>query len=231
MHSRTQAVFAWSGPFAVALFFIGLVIAQFFPPPSPSLDAETVAALYRENTTAIRIGMVFFLISGVFTAPFVALISLNIRRIEGSRTPLIAYAQLAAGSAGIVFFVLPAILFLLTAYRPERSLEMTQTLNDLSWFVTIIAYPCNWMQCILTGLAIFSDKRAQPLFPRWLGYFNFWVALLFLPGSLLAFVYSGPFAWNGLFAFWIPGAAFGGWYIAMTLMMLKAIKRQDVEPA
>lgn len=37
------------------------------------------------------------------------------------------------------------------------------------------------------------------------------------------------FPWNGLFAFWIPGAAFGGWYIAMTLMMLRAIKRPDQE--
>ena len=71
-----------------------------------------------------------------------------------------------------------------------------------------------------------ADCGKQPVFPRWVGYFNFWVGLLFVPGGMITFFKSGPFAWNGIIAFWIPASVFGTWFLVMTPMLLKAIQQQ-----
>jgi len=221
-----QRMFAWGGVAALALFFLGFFFSGFIPPLSPSLNAEQVAAYYQEHQTGILVGMTFMMISGMLISPFVALISEQLKRIEGS-TPLLAYAQLSAGSMGIMFFILPAICFLITAYRPDRPVEITHLMNDMSWIVTVLPWPMAFIQNICIGLAVISDKSARPVFPRWLGFFNFWIALMLVPASALVFVKSGPFAWNGLFPFWIPATVFGLWFGTMLVLLLSAIKQQQ----
>jgi hypothetical protein len=76
---------------------------------------------------------------------------------------------------------------------------------------------------VVCGLAILKHAARNPVFPRWAGFFNLWSALIFLPGSLLPFFKAGPFACNGLLAFWLPGTIFGIWYIVMQVLVLKAI--------
>ena len=77
------------------------------------------------------------------------------------------------------------------------------------------------LQGIVIGLAILKDKRETPLFPRWVGFYNFWVALLVMPGALVPFFKSGPFAWNGLLAWWLVLAAFASWFVVMWLVMYR----------
>jgi hypothetical protein len=228
MHARTQKICAWSGFIGTMIFFTGLLFAGWFPPPSPSLSPQDVADMYQQNTTGIRIGTLLIMISGMFIAPMVAVITVQMKRIEG-KSSVLAYTQLSAGTAGILFFVLPGLMFLITAYRPDRPIDLTYMMNDMSWFVTVLVWPMAFMQNVALGFAILNDKRAEPVFPRWLGYFNFWVAVLFVPASLLAFVYVGPFAWNGLFPFWIPAFVFGGWYVVLPIMLVKAIEQQQLE--
>jgi hypothetical protein len=83
-----------------------------------------------------------------------------------------------------------------------------------------------FVQCLAVGACILKDK-AEDVYPRWLGYFNIWVAVLFLPGSLLYFFKDGPFAWNGLFVWWIPLSVFFGWFIVMFVMTIKSLNRQE----
>ena len=222
-----QRLFAWGGVFALLLFFLGFAFSGFIPPLSPAMSADEVAAYYREHQTGILIGMTFMMISGMLISPFVALISEQMRRIEGS-TPLLPWAQLSAGSMGIMFFILPAVFFLVTAYRPERPAEITHLMNDFSWIITVLPWPMAFMQNICIGLAVLSDRSANPVFPRWLGFFNFWIAVGFVPASALVFVKSGPFAWNGLFPFWLPATLFGIWFGIMLWVLLRAIKQQEL---
>lgn len=228
LHSKTQRLCAWSGIVGVAFFFVAFIFAQFIPPPGPSLTQEQVAALYQQNTNGIRIGMLFMMVSGMFISPLVAVISVHLRRIEGA-TPIMTYTQLSAGSVGILFFIIPAVCFLITSFRPDRPPELTYLMNDFSWIITIIVWPPAFMQNVSIGVAILSDKSPHPIFPRWLGYFQFWIALLFVPGAAVPFFKTGPFAWNGILAFWIPGSVFSLWFIVMLVMLLKAIKRQEQE--
>jgi hypothetical protein len=55
----------------------------------------------------------------------------------------------------------------------------------------------------------------QPVFPRWVGFLNFWLAVCYTVGALLPFFKRGPFAWNGLFGFWLAVVSFFGWIFVM----------------
>ena len=229
-HTAIQVACTWSGVVGVTLFFLGLWLPGFIPIPSPLLTPDQVVAMYQENLMAIRASMVLMLISGMFLPPIFAVVSIQLRRIEGA-TPVLCYTQLCAGAVNIVFFIFTGILFLLTAFRPDRPAEITYMLNDFSWFLAIMIWPPMFTQLIAIAVAILNDKGAEPVFPRWLAFANIWMALLFVPGSLIPFFKTGPFAWNGLLGFWVPATAFGIWFVVMVPMLLKAIKRQAVEAA
>ena len=229
IHSDLQRLCAWSGIVAIVLFFAAFFIAHFVPPPGPYLTQEQVAAMYQQNATGIRVGMVCMMASTMFVSPVVAVISIQMKRMEGA-TPILAYTQMSTGTVGIVTLLLPPIMFLITAFRPDRAPELTYLMNDICWFMTAIAWPPFVMQYITVAIAILRDKRPQPLFPRWVGFFNIWIAVLFLPGGwLLAFFKSGPFAWNGIFTFWLPGGLFAVWFVVMLIALLPAIKQQELE--
>ncbi|WP_445187309.1 hypothetical protein ACTXG6_09070 [Pseudonocardia sp. Cha107L01] len=66
------------------------------------------------------------------------------------------------------------------------------------------------------------------MYPRWTAYFNVWAAVLFLPGGLAYFFRTGPFAWNGVFAFWVAASTFFLWLLVMTWLTIAAI---DTEPS
>lgn len=226
--SRIQRLCAWSGMLGAGLFFSALIISNWFPPPSPSMDMEQVVAMYRQNTNHIRVGMVLFLFSSMFISPFVALISVHLRRMERGM-PLMTYTQLSMGTTTVLFSILPAICFLITAFRPQRPPEITYMWNDVSWIMAFIGGPAFIMQNISIAVAILRDTSPQPIFPRWLAFFQIWTALGLVPGCMLVFYTSGPFAWNGLFAWWLPAVVFGAWYIVMLLQLLKVIRRQEQE--
>ncbi len=221
-----QRLFTWSGIVGVLVFFLGFVLAGFIPPPSPSLTPVEVATHYAQHANGVRFGMVLTLISGMFVMPMVGVISAQIRRIKGISSAVV-YAQISAGAVGTVFFFLGAVAFVTTAYRPERAIELTYVLNDFSWIMAVITWPPACMQCLIIGIAVLSDMGTPPVFPRWVGFLNFWVAIGFVPSGLLPFFKSGPFAWNGLLVFWLAGSVFGAWFIAMTVVLLKAIRQEE----
>lgn len=220
----------WSGMIGVVLFFCGFLSSRFIPPPSPSLTVEQVVMHYQQHANGIRLGMVVMMISGMFIAPMIGVISSQLRRIKDV-SPALIYGQVSAGTANAMFFFVPAVLFVVTAYRPDRAPELTYLMNDLCWIMAVLPWPPAFIQNIIIAVAILGDKSAQPIFPRWLAYMNIWVSLGFIPGGLLPFFKSGPFAWNGIFVFWLAGSVFFLWFVAMTAMLLKAIDRQEREAA
>lgn len=210
--------------------FVGLwPAAGFFPPHLPSASAEEIAAIYQRDAIGIRIGMIVIMMAGALYAPFTAAIAAQMRRIEHRATPVLTYTQLAAGIATILLFLTPALIWTVAAYRPERPAEITQALNDLGWFFFVMPFVLGFTQNLALGFAVISDKRPRPVFPRWLGYFNFWIALLFVPGCLITFFKAGAFAWNGLLAFWLPASVFGPWFFVVSIYVMKAAKQQALD--
>src|SRR5581483_5487397 len=184
-----------------AIFLVGaLGVAHWFPPLAPSDTAEATAAIYRTETLGIRTGLLIVFL-GQILFPFLgAAIAAQTREIPGAGRVL-SYAQLAAVGSASMAMVGPLAVFFATAYRPERAPELTQALNDVGWIAFMVAFPPFVAWAVAVGAAILSDISSRPGYPRWSGYASILVGLGQMPAGLLIFFTTGPFAWNGLFAF------------------------------
>jgi hypothetical protein len=218
------------GPAAILVFFVGFAIAGFFPPMDPSLSAARVAHVYASRTTQIRLGTFIMVFSAGLVTPFAAAVAVQMRRIEGPETPVLSLTQLAAGTAGILLFLTEAMFWSIAAYRPERHPALTQLLNDIAWFFTVMPFALIFVQALAIAVAILLDDRPEPVFPRWLGYFNAWVSVLYIPGGACTFFHSGPLAWNGVLAFWMPATVYCTWFVTMAIQVTHAARRQLAAP-
>lgn len=231
MNTRLQLLCAWCGPLCAIGWVLGFwTFAGFIPPPEPGADAETIAALYRENTFGIRFGLMILMFAGSFYGAWSAVITVQMKRIEGVN-PVMAYTQLVMGAVFVLIFVIPVTVWQAAAFRPEGSPELIQRLNDLGWIMFLNPVSTILVQGLAIGAAILADKSSKPIFPRWAGYFSIWCVLIFQPGALLVFFKSGPFAWNGLLAWWIPLGVFTAWMLTMSGLLIGAIKREAASAA
>jgi hypothetical protein len=213
----------------MALFFLGFgVIAGYIPPPNPANSAADVAARYRHDANAIRAGMLISMYALVLYVPWVAVLAVQMKRIEGRHTPL-SYAQLGLGATLPVAFFPALYYFQVAAYRPERSDEAIQQLNDMGWLpFTGIIYAIT-IQNVLVGAAVLADRRPNPVFPRWYAYFSLWTGLLYCPASLDVFFKGGLFAWNGLMSWWLSLISFFAWLVVTSVLMFRAVAHQQRE--
>ena len=226
MSTRNQLLCVWSGAVYFGLFLVGFVLlARFMPPLAPTADAETVAGIFRSNTAGIRAGNVLMMLGSGLAVTFAAAIAVQLRRIEGP-VPVLAYAQLGAGTFTAVVTLMPAMIWTLMAYRPERDPQTLLLLSDFAWIWLVMPVTSVVIQCLVVGIAVLSDRGATLVYGRWVGYFNLWLSFLLLPGALITFFKTGPFAWNGLFTFWLPLSLFGLWYVVMIVTTAGAIRRQ-----
>lgn len=225
-NTSTQMLCLWSGPIGIGLWMIGFVFAAgFIVPPPPGNSASEIAQLYAENLSGIRIGLLLTMIGATLTAPMVASITAQMKRIEGRYSPL-SYTQLGLGMSGILLFIIPVMNMQAAAFRPERDVELIRLANDLGWIPFVGVWSMAALQNLAIAVSAFQDKTGR-VFPRWVGYFNVWTALLYCPGSLLYFFKQGPFAWNGLLSWWLVVAVFCTWFIVMFFVVRKAILTQS----
>jgi len=221
-----QRICAWSGVACFLLFFGGFVFAHFVPPLTPSLPADEVARHYQQHAVGIRVGATLMMISGMFYAAFTAVISEQMRRIPGVH-PTVVTTQAVAGAFACLTFMVPGLLFVVTAFRPDRDPSMTQMLNDFSWIFLVMPWPPFMVQNFSFAFAIATDRRETPLFPRWVAYVNVWAPIIFTPAVLLPHFKSGPFAWSGIFVIWIPAAVFVIQFVVNTWALLRAVATDD----
>ena len=110
---------------------------------------------------------------------------MQIRRMA-HRTPIFTYAMLGCVAGGPTLFLVANIFWLLAAFRPERSPELTQMFNDLAWITFTSQVPFLIAQSVLLALAIYFDDPHRPVLPRWVAYFNLVVAAALVPAALAA---------------------------------------------
>ncbi len=229
MNTKNQLLCTWSAPVFLTLFAIGWwFIAWFVPPPSPAAGAEEIAQIYRDNAVSIKMGMVIAMFSSGLVAPFLAVISTQMMRMEG-RFSVLSFTQMLCGAMGVVTFLIAVMIWLTLAFRPERDPQLTQLLNDLAWLLLTVTIGPAFIQNIAIAIAVFTDRNTKPVFPRWVGYFNIWVPAAFIPAMLVPFFRTGPFAWDGIIGFWVPLVDFGIWTWVMFFLLRKAIREQALE--
>ncbi|MHB8695060.1 MAG: hypothetical protein ACYDHH_27815 [Solirubrobacteraceae bacterium] len=217
---------AWCGPIATVGAIVGMVVVSgFIPAQSPSESGPTIAHWYTANVTGIRLGMVISMIAFTLFIPFGIAITLQTRRTE--TRPVMTYIQIACVAIAALEGVMATFIWVAAAFRPDAiQPNITRALNDLGWFGFLLDVPpfSVWLGAI--GIAILRDRRPAPVFPRWLGYLNLWVALLICPALLIPFFKTGPFAYNGLLALYVPFGSFFAWMVITTPCLILAIKRE-----
>ena len=227
MNSRTQLLCAWSGLAFTLLFAVGFwPLAQFVPPPAPNMTAAEVVAMYQASHTRLCLGILVMMLSTGLYLPFITVISVQIKHIEAS-PGILSRLQLVSGGLSVIFFIFACVGWGAAAFRLERSPELVMLMNDFGWMTLLMTVSTFAVQNFAIGFAILGDKNAYPVYPRWMGYFTFWVGVSFIPGVMLIFFKTGPFAWNGLFSFWLPFTAFFVWFQLMFVYMRKNIIEQS----
>lgn len=229
MNRRIQLVCAWCGPAFLVIFAIGMVpLAGFVPPPAANDSPADVVRLYTEHRTRLQAGLTLMLFSTAFVAPWMAVIGTQLNRIRIGGIKALVYAQLAAGSAFLFVVIQPVMVMIVASFRPERSPEITQALNDLAWIPFIMVFTTLMAQMLIVAAAVLLDPE-EAVFPRWVGYVSAWCAVILLPAVLLPFFKEGPFAWHGIFQFWLAATLFFGWFTVMTVALMRAIKTEPDE--
>ncbi len=220
--TRLLRIGIWSGPAMAVVTLIGAVLLGRFIPPfmNPSDAAPVLAAKYAEHATGVRVGAIVSAVGLALIGPFGGALAAQTRPAEGAR-PFLTYVQVVSVAVASVFVVLACTVWALTAFRPGAyPPEIVQYSNDLAYFLFIFTWPPFTVWFVAIALAAFKDPARAP-FPRWSGYLCLWLSAQISAGALIAFFKTGPFAYNGLFALYLPVALFFVWVVAMTVVMLR----------
>ena len=224
-----ELILFWTLP-AIAIIWVSafFLFPGFLHPMSPTMSADQVASFYRDETARIRYSMILFNWFGVGLIPTVILLAMQVRRMA-HRTPILSYSLIACAGGPPCLFLIANMFWLLGSFRPERSPELTQLLNDLAWVTFTVLVPYLIAQCLLLALAIYWDHQEQPVFKTWVAHFNVLVAVALAPAAFTALSFDGPLAWDGLLSFWVKNIAIAVWIVVMGVVLGQIILRRRAE--
>ncbi|KAE8154667.1 hypothetical protein BDV25DRAFT_135586 [Aspergillus avenaceus] len=212
------------GPLWGLTFLLGLIAMRSFPPMPPSWDADRVHAHYKAYHTGTEAAAALFIFTGGFFLPWGAVISRQISRIPNV-DPILPQLQLASAAAGVFSFIFSGIFLGVITFR-DRGPQLTLLLSDLFWISTLIQWPTLWMQSWTFAWAVFADCSARPMFPKLVAWVNVVTPIVFACATGVHTQFHGPYAWNGVFAFWMA-LGFLGLEIGLdALSMLKNVREE-----
>jgi hypothetical protein len=230
MNKRNQLICAHSVWLYIAMTLVGfLLLPRWLPPPGPNLAQEDVVRIFTNNPM-LRVGMEILMMSSGFFIPVSAAIATQMRRIEGPNH-ILSDLQLLVAGISVVPIQIASLSWLAISYRANTPPDIITVFNDLAWFMIIGAVSCPLIQSLSIGICILNDKSPNKIYPRWLGFWNIWLSLVYAPAMILPFVKTGPFAWNGVLGFWVVVNGFFIWMMLNYIWTVKAINAQDSRPA
>jgi hypothetical protein len=193
---------------------------------SPEASATEVADFYRENLSRVRYSMILF---NWFCVALIPVLMLIVERMRGMahRTPVLRYCVIGVAGAAPIVFLTSTVFWLIAAFRPDRSPDLTLLYNDLAWITFTCGVPFLVALYLFLALAIAYDDQDEPVFPRWVAWWNVVAAVALVPAGFAGLTLSGPFAWDGLVSFWVRNTAIGLWIVVMAVALRQAMAREQ----
>lgn len=224
----SQKIGLWCNLVFVALTAVGwLGIAHFYAPAPADLGLEATKEWFTETYQwRVIIGCTIFYIAAGLLTPGSIAFGIMLSKIEGRR-PLFSITTAVCGVfiSLIVFFNCCA--WIVAAYRPEFGADVIQAWYDWAWFAFLLGWIYLAIEMVASGIVELMDDSPEPMIPRWLTWLTFAGAASVFFASGPAFFKSGPFAYHGLLAFYLPVLVWGAYLAVTSLYMLKALERQQ----
>lgn len=210
----------------VALTVVGwLGIAHFWAPAPADLGIDATKLWFSEEYKwQTIIGCTIFYIAAGFLTPGSIQLAIMLSKIEG-RFPL---WSITAGVCGIFISIIiffNCCAWIVCAYRPEFGADVIQAWYDWSWFAFLLGWIYLIIEMVATAVVEMMDKRETPMIPRWFTWLTFASGATLITAAGPAFFKSGPFAYHGLFAFYLPVAVWGLYLVGTSWFMLKELDR------
>lgn len=217
-----QLICFWSVPVFYSLFgLIFVPLSWMMPPRSP--DASLPAIIEFMQSPKLLIACTMLVLALGLSAVGNAVYLSQMRRMSVS--PVFRFAFMAGAMTGaIVGCLFPMFCFGLGAFRPGYDPEILALLYDFGYLAFIGCMGCFFLNWSCLALAILLDENN--ILPRWLGYYTVWQSVTELFVATVWIAKTGPFAWDGLLAFWFNMVIYVPWQIIVYACVYRAIINQ-----
>jgi hypothetical protein len=217
-----QYICFWSVPFFYNLFGLVFVpLSWMMPPRSPSSSLPAIVNFMQSPN--LLIACTILILSVGLSAVGNACYMVQMRRMSVS--PVFRFAFMAGSIVGaIVGCLFPMFCFGLGAFRPGYEPQILAMLYDFGYLSFIGSLGCFCLNWSMLGLSILLDKNN--ILPKWLGYYVVWQFMTEFFVATVWIAKTGPFAWDGLLAFWFNMVIYVPWQIIIYVCIYRAIKNQ-----
>ncbi|MGQ0625467.1 MAG: hypothetical protein ACT4PP_12565 [Sporichthyaceae bacterium] len=212
----------------VALTAIGwLGIAHFILPAEANLTAEETKEWFTDtHRTGVILGCTIFYIAAGLLTPGSIAFGISLSKIEG-RHPVWSYTTAVCGVFISLIIFFNCCAWIVAAYRPENSADIIQAWNDWAWFAFLLGWIYLSIEMVASAIVELLDNRSRPMIPRWLTWYTLAGAVTIFFAAGPAFTKSGPFAYHGLLAFYVPVVIWGSYITLTTYFMIKELDRVE----
>ncbi|MGH2901113.1 MAG: hypothetical protein ACRDMZ_20725 [Solirubrobacteraceae bacterium] len=209
---RQQLFGLWCAPiFTVGIALGWLGLAHFWHPAPADLDAQATKAFFVDlHRDGMLLGNSILIVACAFLVVVSIQFGLMLAELEGRR-PLWSITTAVCGILIALIVFLNAGFWIGAAYRPDAPAELIVALNDVAWLGFLLGWVFLSLQMVATAIVALGDDSARPLIPHALSKASLVGAALLICAGGPAFTHSGPFAYHGLLAFYLPMLIWGLW--------------------
>jgi hypothetical protein len=224
--TASQRLGLWCNWIFVALTAVGwLGIAHFYLPARADLSIDATKVWFSEtHHWGVIIGCTLFYIAAGILTPGSITFGIMLAKIEG-RWPLWSLTTAVCGVFISLIIFFNACAWIVSAYRKESGADVSQAFSDWAWFAFLLGWIYLAIEMFATAAVELMDHRPEPMVPRWLSWLTIAGAVTVFFAAGPAFFKSGPFAYHGLLAFYLPVVIWGAYITLTTWYMLKELKR------
>ncbi len=224
----SQKIALWCNLVFVGLTAVGwLGIGQFINMAEANLGLDGTKEYYTDtHHWQIIIGCTIFYIAAGLLTPGSIAFGVMLSKIEG-RHPIWSFTTAVCGVFISLIIFFNCCAWIVAAYRPETGADVIQAWNDWAWFAFLLGWIYLAIEMVATGLVELMDKRDRPMIPRWMTWYTLAGAASIIGAAGPAFTKSGPFAYHGLLAFYVPVAIWGSYLALTSWFMLKELDREQ----
>ena len=221
----------WLAWWAMVVFYqlfslVFFVLTRTQPPAKPWWEPPRIEQWFADNHTGLLVGFgIMFVVTGMVASQN-ALNAYSMRRMSVSRAYAYSYLVLISLSA-LPGMLLMCVALSVGAMRPERDPALINWLYDLGFLSYVGTMGVFLIASAVWMVAILLDTNG--VLPKWFAYLNLCNALTEVVVSPAWVFKRGPFAWDGVIAWWIDMVVFGIYACASFIVLRQMIQREDFD--